>query len=173
MTIFERLTEVKGFALDVDGVLTDGRILVNELGEQWRSFHTRDGYAMQLAVKKSYPFTVITGGKSKGVAARLHGLGIQDVVLNCGDKYTELSRWARHNNLNLKDLLFMGDDVPDLPVLKAVGMPCCPTDAAEEIKAVCRYISPYPGGMGAVRDVLEKVMRLQGRWEDDYHIKSI
>lgn len=173
MTIFERLARVKAFVLDVDGVLTDGRVLVNESGEQWRSFHTRDGYAMQLAVKKQYPFTVISGGRSQGVAKRLQGLGIQDVVLDCSDKLSALKAWAKTKNLPLEEILFMGDDVPDLPLLKAVGLPCCPVDAIPDVQAQCVYVSPVKGGYGAVRDVLEKVMRLQQRWEDNDHIKSI
>lgn len=173
MTIFERLAQVKAFVLDVDGVLTNGQVLVNEQGEQWRSFNTRDGYAMQLAVKQQYPFIVITGGRSQGVAKRLEALGISDVVLNCSDKLSTLKSWAAEKGIPLDAVLFMGDDVPDLPLLQAVGIPCCPGDAIPDVQDTCVYISPLNGGAGAVRDVLEKVLRLQHRWIDSDHIKSI
>src|SRR5690606_22609398 len=113
MTIFERFAKVKAFALDVDGVLTDGQILINEQGEQWRSFYTKDGYAMQLAVKRHYPVVIISGGQSLGIESRAQRLGIEDVFLNCSDKVSALKEWAEKHSLSLDEVLFMGDDVPD------------------------------------------------------------
>lgn len=173
MKLFQQFKNVKAFVLDVDGVLTNGEVLVTEQGEQLRSFFIKDGYALQLAVKRDYPIAIITGGKSTGVQLRLNGLGIQDVFLNVSDKNRVLKEWADTKGLALSDLLFMGDDIPDLTIMKEVGLACCPSDAVEEVKAVSHYLSPFEGGKGAVRDVIEKIMKLQNRWDEDTNIKSI
>ncbi|MBK1439022.1 HAD-IIIA family hydrolase [Parapedobacter sp. ISTM3] len=163
--LFDRFKQVKAFVFDVDGVLSDGNVLVTEHGEQLRSFNIKDGYAMQLAVKKKYPIAVITGGKSLGVKKRLAGLGITDVFLGVDDKSAVFHDWLSSLGLSPADVLYMGDDIPDLANMRIAGLPACPADAVEEIKAVAAYISFRNGGTGAVRDVMEKVMKLQGTWE--------
>lgn len=172
MELFERFKKVKAFVFDVDGVLTNGEVLVTEEGEQLRSFSIKDGYALQLAIKKGYPIAIITGGRSKGVKLRLNGLGIHDVFLNVTDKREILHEWLKVQGLTINDLLFMGDDIPDLIVMEEAGLASCPADAVEEIKAVSQYVSACAGGKGAVRDVIEKVMKLQGQWNSDTSVKS-
>lgn len=171
--LFDQLKRIKAFVFDVDGVFSDGSILVTEQGDQLRTFNTKDGYAVQLAVKKGYPMAVITGGKSQGVKKRMEGLGIKDIYLNVHDKRAVLRDWLSGNQLTLADILYMGDDIPDLESMKIAGFPACPADAVEEIKAVSSYISPKNGGAGAVRDVIEKVMKLQGNWNEDTEVPSI
>lgn len=173
MTVFERFKNIKALVFDVDGVLTNGEILVNESGEQLRTFYIKDGYALQLAVKRGFLLAAITGGRSQGIKKRLEGLGINDVFLNISNKIETLDHWMKEYDLKTEEVLFMGDDVPDLEVMKLVGFAVCPADAVEDIKAISHYISHLNGGKGAVRDVIEKVMRLQGKWDLDTHTKSI
>lgn len=170
--LFDQFKRVKAFVFDVDGVLSDGSVLVNDQGEQWRAFNIKDGYALQLAVKKGYPIAIITGGRSPGVRKRMEGLGIQDVYMGIHDKKAVLHDWLSGNRLTLADILYMGDDIPDLENMKIAGFPTCPADAVEEIKAVSAYISAKRGGEGAVRDVVEKVMKLQGKWHEDTYVTS-
>ncbi|WP_257669048.1 KdsC family phosphatase [Parapedobacter tibetensis] len=171
--LFEKFKQVRAFVFDVDGVLSDGSILVTEQGEQLRTFNTRDGYAIQLAVKKGYPIAVITGGRSLGVKLRMEGLGIKDIYIGIDDKSAVLHDWLSHNEMTADDILYMGDDIPDLENMKIAGLAACPADAVEEIKAVAAYISFRNGGAGAVRDVIEKVMKLQRTWSEDEHVASI
>lgn len=173
MKLFEQFKEVKALVFDVDGVLTNGEVLVTEAGEQLRSFSIKDGYALQLAAKRGYVVAVITGGKSSSIELRLNGLGITDVFLNVRDKSQVLRDWVAKKRVAKSEVLFMGDDIPDLQVMQEVGFACCPADAVEEIKSVSHYISPFFGGKGAVRDVIEKVMKLQNRWDEDTSVKSI
>ena len=173
MLLFERLKGIRAFVFDVDGVLTNGQVLVTESGEQLRSFNIKDGYALQLAVKRNYPLAIITGSRSEGVRLRMEGLGIRSVYLNATDKAGILAEWMLENNLRREELLVMGDDVPDLPIMEGVGLAACPDDAIEDIKQCAHYISALKGGQGAVRDVIEKVMRLQGTWDSNAEIKSI
>jgi len=167
---FDKFKQVKAFVFDVDGVLSDGKILVTEQGDQLRAFSIRDGYALQLAVKRGYPIAAITGGRSMGVKKRLEGLGITDVFLSVNDQYTVFQAWLAKHGLAEADVLCMGDDIPDLEIMRAVGLPTCPADAVEEVKAISSYISVRKGGDGAVRDVIEKVMKLQQTWHKDTFI---
>lgn len=148
----------------MDGVLTDGSILVTEAGEQLRSFNIKDGYALQLAIKCGYQICAISGGRSTGVGKRLKTLGIRDVFLGVGDKTKILTQFLAEKQVQPEHILYMGDDIPDLAAMKLVGLPVCPADAAEEIKAICLYISPINGGKGCARDVIEKVLKVQGKW---------
>jgi len=170
---FEKFKQVNAFVFDVDGVLSDGNILVNEQGDQLRSFHIKDGYALQLAIKKGYPVAVITGGRSAGIRKRMEGLGITDVFLDVSDKASVFHGWLERRQLSAAETLYMGDDIPDRDIMKVVGLPTCPADAVEEIKALSFYVSDKKGGRGAVRDVIEKVMKLQGTWDVDSGIPSI
>lgn len=171
--IFDDLKKVKAFVLDVDGVLTDGKVLVNEDGDQLRTFNIKDGYVMQLAIKLGYPIIVITGGKSKGVVKRLQGLGIKEIYSGISNKIEKLNEVIESYQLSYDDLLYMGDDMPDLECMKLVAVATCPADSIDEIKSICKYISPKKGGEGAVRDIIEKVLKLQGKWELDSSVKSI
>ncbi|HEY1025247.1 MAG TPA: HAD-IIIA family hydrolase, partial [Sphingobacteriaceae bacterium] len=157
--MLEKLHHIKAFVFDVDGVLTDSTVHVTEAGEQLRRFNIKDGYALQLAVKRGYPVAVISGARSKGVLARMQGLGVQHVHLAIEDKMEIFGSFIRDYQLSPEEIVYMGDDIPDLPVMKLVGLPVCPADAVEEIKAVSKYVSPRNGGFGCVRDIIEKVLK--------------
>jgi 3-deoxy-D-manno-octulosonate 8-phosphate phosphatase (KDO 8-P phosphatase) len=161
----DRLRKVNTFFFDVDGVLTNGMLLVMPDGEFLRSMNIKDGYAMQLAIKKGYRIAIISGGHSKGVPIRLKRLGVQEVHMGVTDKTEIYNMLIQKYNIGADDILYMGDDLPDLPLLKLCGVPCCPNDAVNEIKAISVYVSPNLGGEGCVRDVIEQVMRLHGKWE--------
>lgn len=161
----ERLKTIKTFIFDVDGVLTNGMLLVMPDGEFLRSMNIKDGYAMQLAVKKGYRLAIISGGHSKGVPIRLQRLGIEDVYMGVTDKSVVFHELLQKRDIKAEDVLYMGDDLPDLPLLKLCGVPCCPADAVHEIKDQSIYVSPFEGGNGCVRDVIEQTMRLHGTWE--------
>ncbi|MDN3583750.1 KdsC family phosphatase [Mucilaginibacter flavus] len=160
----DKFSSISTFIFDVDGVLTDGIVYVGELGEQLRGFNIKDGYAIQLAVKCGYNIAIITGAKSKIAQYRLNSLGVFDVFLGVESKVDVLNAYASQKGLNFEHMLYMGDDIPDLDVIQLVGLPSCPIDAAPEIKDCCNYISPQAGGQGCVRDVIEKVLKSQGKW---------
>ncbi len=162
----QQLHQVKAFVFDVDGVLTDGTVHVTESGEQLRQFSIKDGYALQLAIKRGYLIRIISGGRSNGVALRLRGLGIQDIHLGAESKIDIYNEFIKTNDLGAEQVMYMGDDIPDLLVMKLAGLPVCPSDAVEEIKAVSKYISPLAGGKGCVRDIIEKVLKIQNKWYD-------
>lgn len=159
------LSGVKCFIFDIDGVLTDGKLMVLQDGELIRTMNVRDGYAMQLAIKKGYKIAVISGGKSEYSKRRLNLLGITDVYVAVSDKIEKYEEVLELYGLNENEILYMGDDMPDLAVLKRVGVPTCPNDAANEIKNACIYVSPRKGGDGCVRDVIEQVLKLHQAWE--------
>lgn len=161
-----RLPNITTFIFDVDGVLTDGSVILDSTGEMVRTMHTKDGYALQHAVKKGYNIVIITGGHSTMVKRRLEGLGIQEVFLSTHEKLPVMDKYLANNNISNSEVLYMGDDIPDLPCLKAVGISTCPNDAAIEIRDSVDYISHIDGGKGCVRDVLEQTMRVQNKWLD-------
>lgn len=163
----QKLKDITTFIFDVDGVLTDGSVQVTDNGQSLRTFNIKDGYAMQLAVKKGYNICIISGGDGIAMAKRFSNLGITDVFLAAGDKVALFQQYLRNKSLTADEVLYMGDDIPDLKVMKLVGLPTCPADAVEEIKAISTFISPYNGGKTAVRDIIEKVMKVQGRWHDE------
>ncbi|PST81768.1 3-deoxy-D-manno-octulosonate 8-phosphate phosphatase [Pedobacter yulinensis] len=162
----QKLKDITTFVFDVDGVLTDGSILVSETGEALRQFNIKDGYALQLAVKKGYNVCIISGGKGKAMERRFESLGITDVYLGAGDKTLLFHEYLAARSVSQAQVLYMGDDIPDLAVMKLAGIAACPADAVPEIKAVSMYISPFTGGRTAVRDIIEKVLRVQGQWFD-------
>ena len=172
MNILEKFTPIKTFVFDVDGVLTDGSLLILNDGQMARKMNIKDGYALQLAIKKGYHVMVISGGSLNAVKVRLYKLGIRECFFDVLDKKEMLRDHVQQNHLNWDEILYMGDDIPDLPAMQMVGLPCCPTDAAVEIKKISAYISPYPGGNGCVRDVIEKVLKLNGHWDLDAGIKA-
>lgn len=161
------------FVFDIDGVLTDGSLLVMDNGLMIRRMHVRDGYALRLAVKKDYLIFVISGGSSPQIQERLLKLGIVNVYMNIEDKLEKLEELSEEFQLQRENMLYMGDDIPDLEVMKYCGLACCPSDAVPEIKNISKYISHVKGGEGCVRDVIEKVMKLQGKWVADTHIPSV
>jgi len=160
-----RLHKVKAFFFDVDGVLTDGTILIMPDGALLRSMNIRDGYAMKLAVEKGYHVAIISGGHSEGVSLRLKKLGINDVFLSVPDKKIIFEQLMLRHNLKPDQVIYMGDDMPDLEVMQMAGLPACPNDAVYQIKAKCQYVSQFPGGKGCVRDIIEQVLTLQGNWQ--------
>ena len=167
MTNFkEGLQTVKAFAFDVDGVLSSPQIYLHPSGELMRSMNTKDGYALQHAVKRGYPIAIITGGITESVGLRFKGLGINDIYLGSSFKPDDFQDFISKYDLRPEEVLYMGDDLPDLEVMEKAGVPCCPADAVEEIKSISRYVSPYAGGFGCVRDVIEQVLRLHGCWMD-------
>ncbi|MCF8452764.1 MAG: HAD-IIIA family hydrolase [Pedobacter sp.] len=160
----EKLKHIKAFILDVDGVMTNGMLLVTESGEFLRQFNIKDGYALQLAVKRGFKIAVVSGARSKGVEHRLRGLGITDIFLGLDSKTAAFNEFMEKNGLLPEQVLFMGDDIPDLELMKMAGLAVCPADAVEEIKAAAHYISPKNGGDSCVRDIIEKVLKIQNLW---------
>ncbi len=160
----ELLNNVKAFVFDVDGVFTDGTVLTTETGEQYRVMRVKDGFAVQNALKKGYPIGVISGGSSESVRQRFEYLGVTDLYLGINDKSVALKDFCFKHQLEPSAIAYMGDDIPDLSVLKNVGLACCPKDAAVEVKEICHYISPYYGGSGCVRDLISQVMKVQNKW---------
>lgn len=172
MSILKNFKAITTFVFDIDGVLTDGTIHIFDTGEQVRRMSIRDGYSLQLAVKKGYRVAIISGGLSEGVRLRLNTLGIRDIYMKVENKKEKLEEYARENGLQMEEILFMGDDIPDYGVMKQAGLACAPSDAASEIRHIASYISSFPGGQGCVRDVIEKVLKLNGHWELDTSLAS-
>lgn len=172
MSLLDQFKKITTIVLDVDGVLTDGTILLMEDGQMVRRMHTKDGYALQLAIKKGYRILVISGGQSAAVKERLQKLGIQDVHLKIENKTALMEEYRVAHQLTYEEMLFMGDDIPDFAAMQLVGLPCAPADAVPEIKRISAYISPFKGGEGCVRDVLEKIMKLRGHWQIDTTVAS-
>ena len=164
MNILTSMSRINTFILDVDGVLTNGNILVLESGEMARQMNVKDGYALQLAIKKGYRIFIVSGSSPSAVERRLNNLGIQDIFFKVQDKRKFIEKLIQQYQLNEAEILFMGDDMPDLPVFKTVGLCCCPADAIPEIRDAADYISPQKGGEGCVREVIEKVMKINGDW---------
>lgn len=171
--IYTDFKKVKCIVLDVDGVLTNGNILVNEAGHQLRTFNVKDGYAIQYAIKQGLLVFVITGAKSLGVQVRFEGLGAQEVHLGISDKWPLLQQLLTKYAVDIADVVFIGDDMPDYLCMQQVGIAVAPADAVDDIKKLCHYISVKKGGEGVVREVIEKIMKLQNKWHQDVLIKSI
>lgn len=160
----EALNHVKAFVFDIDGVFTDGSIIINEKGEQYRTMNVKDGYAIHFAVKKEYPIAIISGGKCKSVIKRFNDLGVTDVYIESKNKMLDFNKFLEKYKIQAEDVLFMGDDIPDYPLMKNVGVATCPSDAVPEIKSVAHYISDKPGGRGCVRDIVEQTLKTQKNW---------
>ncbi len=160
----EYLHKITTFIFDVDGVLTDGKLYVRTNGELERVMNVKDGYALKTAMDEGYNMCIISGGKNEGVRKRLEGLGIKDIYLGVGQKQDILKEYMSAKNIESEQIVYMGDDVPDYEVMQMVGMPCCPQDAVQEIKSISKYISHKKGGNGAVRDIIEQVMKVHGKW---------
>lgn len=168
--LLDKLKQIKAFAFDIDGVLTKGQVLVTEEGHMLRSVNIKDGYALQHAIKQGYPIAIISGGKSMGMHMRFSGLGLTDIFLGQSHKEEAYAAFLRKYQLQTEEVLYMGDDMPDLPLLRKAGIAACPQDATMDVRAVCAYISAISGGEGCVREIIEKVMKLHGTWwNDDTH----
>ncbi|HBK70738.1 MAG TPA: 3-deoxy-D-manno-octulosonate 8-phosphate phosphatase [Flavobacteriaceae bacterium] len=160
----EIMPQITTFIFDVDGVLTDGKITIFPNGELIRSMNVKDGYAMKTAIDQGFNICIISGGTNKAVKERLRGLGITDIYLGAHNKIEQLDEYLDIYNIKEENVLYMGDDIPDFPVMKMVGLPTCPKDAVPEIQNVSLYISQKKGGNGCVRDVIEQVLKVQDKW---------
>ena len=162
----EILPKITTFIFDVDGVLTDGSVTLLPDGSQIRKMSTRDGYALQLAVKKGYNMIIISGGKNEQVRTRLAGLGLKMIYLGISDKVDKLEDLLIENQITRDEIVYMGDDMPDYEIMQQVGLATCPKDACSDIRAISDYISPFNGGEGCARDIIEQTMKVQGKWND-------
>lgn len=158
------LKKIRALAFDVDGVLSTNYVLLFDNEQPHRTANIKDGYAMQLAVKMGLQLAIITGGKSEAVRARYENLGVQHIYMSAGVKITTYEEWLATCKLTDDEVIYMGDDIPDYEVMKRCGLACCPADAAVEIKNISQYVSHKAGGQGCVRDVIEQVLRAQGKW---------
>lgn len=163
-SIFPLLHRIKAFVFDVDGVMTDGRLLLTEDGRSLRTFHIRDGYAIRKAIREGYGLAVISGGRSQGITLRLQELGLTDIFLDAQEKEPVLLKWLKDKSIKTDTLAYMGDDVLDLDSMKHAVLRACPADAAVEVKSIANYISPRQGGDACVRDLIELVLKVQKRW---------
>ncbi|MFY8187899.1 MAG: KdsC family phosphatase [Flavobacterium sp.] len=167
----EIMNQINTFVFDVDGVLTDGTVHISPSGELLRAMNIRDGFAMKAAIESGYNVCIISGGSNEGVRLRLRNLGITDIYLGAPDKVETFKEYCDIYQIKPEEVLYMGDDIPDFHVMQKVGLPTCPQDAVPEIKQISHYISHVLGGKGAVRDVIEQVMKVQGKWHLYYNGK--
>jgi len=172
MHLLEHFKKIKTFVFDIDGVLTDGTVLVMSGDLQLRRMSIKDGFALQMAVLKGYHLFIISGGSSEGVKERLVKLGVNNVFMSVNNKKQFLSQLLKQHNLLWEDVLYMGDDLPDLDLMHAVGLSTCPADAAPEIRDVVKYVSPVNGGFGCARDVIEKVLKQNDHWQYETTVAS-
>lgn len=160
----EKLHDIKAFVFDFDGVMTDGSIWTYGDNEAVRCGNVKDGYAIQYAVKKGYTIALISGATSLSINNRMEALGVKQIYTGCANKMETYRKFLETNNLQERQVICMGDDIPDYEIMSHCGVAVCPADAAIEIKEISDYISLYPGGRGCVRDIIEQVLRLQGMW---------
>ncbi len=166
-TINYDLQKIKALVFDVDGVLSADVLSLHPSGEPMRTVNIKDGYAMQLAVKKGLRIGIITGGNSNAVFQRFAALGVTDIYMKSAIKIHDYRTFRDAHGLKDEEILYMGDDIPDMEVMQECGLPCCPRDAANEVKQLARYVSHASGGYGCGRDVMEQVMKAQGKWMSD------
>ena len=167
MNILSLFKLIKTFVFDMDGVLTDGSLLILSDAEYLRKMDIKDGYAMHVAANNGYRMVVISGSTSGPAIKRLQHLGVKDVFMGVPDKKELLLKYITEHDLDPLEMLYMGDDIPDYGCMGIVGLSCCPADAASDLKQIVKYVSPFNGGHGCVRDVIEKVLKLNGQWELD------
>ena len=160
----EDVARVEAIVLDVDGVMTDGGIIPTPDGDFIRRYNAKDGYAVAAAIREGLKICIISGGRGRMLENRLQMLGVTRYYLNCMDKVTAIREFAADHNIDLENVVYMGDDIPDLECMRLVGIPVCPSDAAMEVVEASRYVSEFNGGHGAVRDIIEQVMRAKGVW---------
>ena len=163
MKNYKELLIIKNiFIFDVDGVLTDGTLTITNNGDMLRSMNVKDGYALKSALDAGYNIAIISGGTNEGVRTRLKALGVEFIYLGAHNKLEQLNSFINSCNIDLNNTLYMGDDIPDIPVLKVVGLSCCKQEFIDTM--ICNYVSNKNGGKGAVRDVIEQVMKIHGKW---------
>ncbi|MCK5677455.1 MAG: HAD-IIIA family hydrolase [Flavobacteriaceae bacterium] len=167
----EIMPQINTFIFDVDGVLTDGTVTIFTNGELLRKMNIKDGYALKTAVDMGYNVCIISGGTNPAVKSRLQGLGITDIYLGAHHKIEQLEEYLDIYDIKAENVLYMGDDIPDFPVMKMVGLPTCPKDAVPEIQHISKYISQKKGGNGCVRDVIEQVLKVQDKWNTQFDAK--
>lgn len=167
MKNLDNIHRIKCFIFDYDGVISDGGVFMLPTGEGVRRSNVKDGYALHYAVKSGYIVSVISGGTSDNMRVRMKSLGVENVMLGVSYKLDKFEDFLIENDLQAEEVLYMGDDIPDYEVVKAAGIGACPADACYEIKSIADYISPFKGGNGAVRDVIEQVMKIQDKWISD------
>ncbi|MFT4095014.1 MAG: 3-deoxy-D-manno-octulosonate 8-phosphate phosphatase [Niabella sp.] len=172
MNVLSSFKNINTFIFDVDGVFTDGSILVLESGEMARLMNTKDGYAIQLAIKKGYKIFVVSGAARSAVEKRLNYLGVTEIFFSVKDKKAFVLQLMQERGLEASGILFMGDDIPDLPVFDIVNASCCPADAVTDVRQAAKYISDRDGGRGCVRDVIEKVLKINGHWDTGIGLAS-
>jgi 3-deoxy-D-manno-octulosonate 8-phosphate phosphatase (KDO 8-P phosphatase) len=160
----EDIARVKAFVFDVDGVFTDGSITPTADGDFIRTYYAQDGYAVAYAVQQGYRICIISGGRGALLARRFEMLHVEDTYFNCADKEQALAEFLAKYDLDAADVIYMGDDIPDLGVMRKVGIPVCPADACAEVQEAARYVSEWGGGKGAVRDIIEQTLRAQDEW---------
>lgn len=164
----ELMPEITTFIFDVDGVLTDGTVTVFPNGELIRTMNIKDGYALKVAVSAGFRVCIISGGTNPAVKSRLQALGVTDVYLGAHDKIEQFSEYLELYEIDPREVLYMGDDIPDLPVMKLSGLPTCPKDAVQEVRNISLYVSQKNGGKGCVRDVIEQVLKVQDKWNNHF-----
>ena len=167
-TIAESLfIPITTFIFDFDGVMTDGTVFCDFEGHPLRATNVKDGYAIQLATKLGYNVALISGAVCPSTIVRMNSLGVTDVFTGIPNKVLKLKEYMQEKGLKAEEIVFMGDDIPDLNVMKQVGLPACPADAVPEVKEISKFISGKPGGKGAVRDLIEQTLKVQGKWMTD------
>ncbi len=167
----EYLKHITTFIFDVDGVFTDGTIMIDANGEMLRTMHTKDGFALKTAILQGFNVCIISGGTNKAVKSRFEALGVTSIYLGAHHKTIPFKEYSTTNNIKAENVLYMGDDIPDIPVMQLVGLPTCPQDAVAEVKEVSKYVSNKNGGKGCVRDVIEQVLKVQGKWVTEFDAK--
>lgn len=160
----EDILNIKAFVFDCDGVFTNGSIGTSSSGETIRTYNVKDGYAVSIAVKRGYPVCIISGGMGDSISYRFNNLGVFDIHLSCIDKRSAFNEFMQKYSLKSSETMYMGDDVPDIMPMSMSGIAACPNDAVLEVKDISKYISPYKGGEGCVRDVIEQVLKAQRQW---------
>lgn len=160
------LLKIKAFAFDIDGVMTDGGILCDLEGQLYRNFDAKDGFAVRMATMNGYPVAVITGGRSGSIRQRFLSCGVpaEDIYLGSRDKIVDFKDFCRRHGLSHEEVMYFGDDIPDIEVMEAAGIGACPSDAVDEVKAIADWVSSRPGGKGCIRECFEKTMKAQDRW---------
>ena len=164
MNVLAEFKKITTFIFDIDGVLTDSTVFLLENGLQARRMNIKDGLGLQMALRNGFKVVAISGSYSEPVIHRMKKLGIENVHMAVLNKKEFVKDFISQNNLNWEEILYMADDLPDIDLMRTVGLPCCPADAVPEILELSKYISPVNGGMGCVRDVIEKVLKVQDKW---------
>lgn len=163
----EILSGIRALIFDIDGVLSSSVVNINERGELQRTTSVKDGFAIKCALRKGLVVAIISGGYCETTMLRYKNLGVEDVIMSSIWKTDDLARLKEKYSLTDEQILYMGDDIPDIQIMRKVGLPCCPADAADEVKEVALYVSDRNGGHSCVRDVIEQVMRAQKTWLDE------